>query len=338
MFADGDLTHLCLRCLGVHVVHVVELQKAGGGMLSQMYQRVTGSKHIKSEKRTIKILQTNPFPAGVTSNFSPVENCVFTSEVFDDLTMENGIASGLVADIRCPRDYDCRLTVLVQYTSSVCSREITLASGSFSFQQLLAHAVNSTSSYNVFQVQLQSDFCLGAKAYIDIVHPFAPIGTCSSIHPFAVPTQRGQPGMNPLRSRYVFYNRDDSSCPAVDVEETTWEPRLTNQIPLLVLENFLAALTQSMDAWSVRRSLEKIRQGLFESTADAYKNGWQQVKVTVHGAHLGSSRDRESHGRDSSPRDSRGTVSTVNGGGIARNSASSGMSGGDDRRCCCCCY
>jgi len=295
-------TLVCVRCLGVHVINVAELQNAGGGMLSKMYQLVAYGKGIKNERRTIKIMQTNPFPAGVASNFAPVENIIFTSEQFEDLSEENGISSALVAEIKCPRDYDCRLTVLISYTSSICAKEMTLATASFTFQQILAHFAKTSSS--VFQVNLQSEYCLGAKAYIDLVQPMAQPGSCS-IQPFSPPTQRGQTGMNPLRRRFVFYAPDDETTPEVDVEEQAWEPRLVNQVPQLVLESFSAALTRSIDAWSVRRKLEKIRQGLFDREDDAYNNGWQKVTVTVHGAHLGTSKDRDSSA--SAGRDSRGT-------------------------------
>lgn len=275
MDSRGDTQHLlCIRLLGVHVANVAALQSSNG-MLSKMFQRVAYGRDLTphSERRTIRIYQTSPFPAGQDTAFTPTEALVFTSEIFEDLSAENGVNSAVVCEIKCPRGYDCSMRVDLHYSSNICSKDTVLSRGTFPLSALLQYSSTSSS----FCCHLESSYTLGAKAFIDLLSPLPLAGTASGFAPFVPPTARGRRTLldgrltNPLRAKYVFYAHDDFSSPSVVAEEVTWEPRATAVMPLLVLESFLAALTRSIDAWTVRRSLEKIRQGLFDTSEDAFK-------------------------------------------------------------------
>lgn len=207
---------MCIRLQGVHVVNVTELQSANG-LLSKMFQRVAYGRSMtpKNERRTIRIYQSSPFPVDQATAFTPTEALIFTSEVFDDLSAENGVNSALVCEVRCPTDYECTLRVDLHYQSNICSKDTVLARGSFSWRALRQHSSHSSS----FCAHLVSSYTLGAKAYMNLLPALPLAGTLSGLSPFVAPTARGRKTLldgrptNPLRSRYVFYANDDFSIP-----------------------------------------------------------------------------------------------------------------------------
>jgi len=191
--------------MGCNVVNVSELQSANG-LLSKMFQRVAYGKGItpKNERRIIKIYQTSPFPTGQKSQFTPTESLIFTSEIFEDLSAaENGVNSAICAEVRCPAGYDCTLRVDLHYSSNICSKDAVLASGIFTWRKLLSHSSPSSS----FCCHLESNYTLGAKAYIDVVAALPPVGTQSGVCPFVPPAPKGRKTLldgrpvNPLRTR-----------------------------------------------------------------------------------------------------------------------------------------
>ena len=226
----------------------------------------------------------------------------------------------LLAEIRCPTSMDCKIRLNVYYSSSLTGgKEVILASTTFSKREFFnavgididsqgseTSCAQSTPSSpgrdsdrenpdRVFVSPLNSEFCPGAKAYIEILEPLPQPFTDPCFRITAMPRQSPP---NPLVQRYVFYSDSDPLSPLIDTEEAAWEPRFMAIVPMLFLQSFSASLLRSIHSWNVRTELERMRQGRFSSLAEASSFGWQQITVTVVAARIGNSkvrRERQLH-------------------------------------------
>lgn len=127
---------------------------------------------------------------------------------------------------------------------------------------------------------MQSEYCFGARLYLEIVESLNSVLNNSSFSCNTPPKT-----LNPLFQNYVFYSEDDYTTRNIDVEEYCWEPRLTSKVPEVFLKNFKKSLLISQHAWEQRRKFEEIRQGRFKSKEDAFKNNWVEIEINVLEAH-----------------------------------------------------
>jgi hypothetical protein len=199
---------------------------------------------------------------------------VYQSEVFDEIT---DLSPSLVAEVECPEDMDCKIRINVMYSSNLSSgKDIVLCGATFTLRELKREGTNATLTLN-----MQSEHVFGAKAYVEIIPPLRKIFVEEAMALTAPMKQ-----LNPLYQKYVFYSEDDPTTPMVDVEEFAWEPRLAVKVSLLYLENVMNMLLESYQGWIERTLLEQMRQGRFETTEKALKNGWHEMKVSVQTARI----------------------------------------------------
>lgn len=233
------------------------------------------------------------------------------TDYFGEIYNRDILNPSLVAEVRCQCSMDCRLRLNVYYSSSLTGgKEIVLASTSFSKRELFnavgiqndlqnLESISSSSSspgrsdrsdrHPIFVSELNSEFCPGSKAYIEISEPLQPAlsDSCFRIRTFP----RAAP-LNPLKQRYVFYSDADPLSPIIDAEEIVWEPRFAATVAMLFLQSFTASLSRSIHSWNIRTDLERLRQGRFLSIQEAGTYGWQHVTVTVVAARIGTSKVR----------------------------------------------
>ena len=227
------------------------------------------------------------------------------TDYFGEIYNRDILNPSLVVEVSCQASMDCKLRLNVYYSSSLTGgKEIVLASTSFSKRELFnAIGIKNSSSSDssspgrcerserpsIFVSELNSEFCPGSKAYIEVTEPLQPALSDSCFRIITFP--RAAP-LNPLKQRYVFYSDADPLTPVIDVEEIAWEPRFAATVAMLFLQSFTASLSRSIHSWNIRMELERMRQGRFLSLQEAGVNGWQRVTVTVVAARIGTSKVR----------------------------------------------
>jgi hypothetical protein len=180
-----------------------------------------------------------------------------------------------MAEINCPEDKDCNLRIGAYYNSNLTGGKYELLC-----QTTITIRDLKKQSTGVYTGTMQSEYCFGARLYLEIVSPLNTVLNNSS---FSVNTPPKP--LNPLFQKYVFYSEDDYTSRNIDVEEYCWEPRLTSKVPEVFLKNFKKSLLISQHAWEHRRNLEEIRQGRFRSTEEAFRNNWVEIEINVLEAH-----------------------------------------------------
>jgi hypothetical protein len=200
----------------------------------------------------------------------------YQSEVIEDTP---NISPCLVAELCCALDKNIKIKIQVLYTSNLASKEIVLSSGLFSFDELLRQ------SSGLLEVPLQSEYTVGAKAFVEVVAPLRPVLQDAHVQ-LCAPINTNSAAPNPINQNYVFYSEDDVTTPVVDVEEYAWEPRLAMKLSLLFLDNIRIKAFQSYQAWTERLLLEEMRQGQFYSTQRALSSGWSQLSVSIKAARI----------------------------------------------------
>ena len=165
---------------------------------------------------------------------------------------------------------------------------------------------------NCYMSPLKSEFCRNADVVLERLHPHPIIGYSNPIMPLAavrgevtLEVQKGKDGKqtdlskldtakpNPLQRQYVFYrrtpeNQRDGSKdrmeldnPVLHLHEKIYEPRWITKLPLLVMQNYNRALTNSLNCWRRRRSLELRRKSHFANSQDALARGWHEVRINI---------------------------------------------------------
>ena len=247
------------------------------GILSNLYVSMTKNPNIKNEKKYVKLEQSEHFP--INTKPSLKYHVAYSSEVFEDTV---DVFPSLLARVATSIGFDSRLRLSVIYSSSLTSgKEVVLATQSF----LESELIRSVRQSSVFIISLDSDYCIAAKAYVDIVQPLPPLLSNESFPVAASHTEK-----NPLTQNYVFYNELDSITPYLDAKEQCWEPKFVAPIPYVFLSNFQSSLERSISAWEGRYELERMRQGRFISDTEALNSGWHILDVQVITARIGSTK------------------------------------------------
>ena len=183
-----------------------------------------------------------------------------------------------MAKLRCIDGYDSKIRICVYYSSSGTSgKEILLTSTTFSEKELLRASVSA----GVLISDMISEYCTGAKAYVEVVPPFPPCFNSLGCAVLAAPNEA-----NPLTQHYIFYHESDNISPYLDVKESTFEPKFTGHVPAIFFKNLLSSLENSSLAWQKRLELERMRQGYFTSVEEAHLVGWHSVTILVKGARI----------------------------------------------------
>jgi len=192
------------------------------------------------------------------------------------------LTPSLVATVRRPGDADVKLRLNVYCHRGAGSKDVLLASTTFSFKELL----REVSAKGVLRSTMISEYCSEATAYVQIFHElYKPL----HLRTFSV-VAPPRPNENPLFQRYAFYNQNVAFEPHILAEEWTMEPRFAAHVSKLYLESLSAALMRSLNAWQVRFDLERKRQGRFNSLDEAFRHGWHSVDICVLATRIGRSR------------------------------------------------
>jgi len=178
----SDTILLSARCVGVDIINY---GTKGSGFLSRMYQHATSSSgKTSADLRWITVSQSKPFSMddGCAPDF--IYDSVYKSEVFNDLACSNGIYPSLMVSIKCPVGMNCNISLNV-YIESVkinSGKPMILCGCTFSRKDLMGFDAAAGVTYCG---TLVSEFCVGAKAFIDVVVPMSVVGMNNMVHPFA---------------------------------------------------------------------------------------------------------------------------------------------------------
>lgn len=196
---------------------------------------------------------------------------IYTSENFEDST---DIAPSLIASVKCPIEMDVKMRFNVYYSSNKTSKEVLLASTTFSLHEL----IRNIKSKGELISDMISEYCINAKAYIQIVDELhKPLVNNPSFQ--IVATERSNE--NPFFQRYAFYAPHIKSQAHIITNEWSWEPKFSAMLSKLYLENITDSLMRSMYAWNIRYELERKRQGHFHSLDEALNHGWHSIDICV---------------------------------------------------------
>jgi hypothetical protein len=272
---DGCIL-VSVRCLGLGLSSKSSLPSAG--LLSGLYVSWSKNPNVKNEKKLVRIEQSDHFqPDNVKL---PLKfKTIYTSETFEDIV---DIFPSLLARVPISEGYDSKLKLSVYYSSSLTSgKEIVLASQTF----LESDLTKSVQHSSVYIINLESEYCIASKAYVDIIQPLPPL-----LENRAFPVAASHTEKNPLTQNYVFYNELDSITPYLDAKEQSYEPKFVAPIPFVFLSNVQQSLEKSIDAWHQRYEIERKRQGRFISDTEALSFGWHVLDISVKGARIGSTK------------------------------------------------
>ena len=154
--------------------------------------------------------------------YSLLYDFVTQSEMFEDTP---DVTPSLMAEVLCPVDFDCKIRVNVYYSSSLTqNKEIVMAGTTFGLRELLR-------SYKLYTSVMNSEYCVGAKAIIEIAQIFPAVLTSTALFPMAPPIKGNH--RNPLMQHFCFFHEDDITAPLVDCQEMSWEPKYSFKMPLL---------------------------------------------------------------------------------------------------------
>jgi len=178
----SDTILLSARCVGLDIINY---GSKGSGFLSRMYQHATSSSDKTSaDLRWITVSQSKPFSMddGCAPDF--IYDTVYTSEVFSELASSNGIYPSLMVNIKCPTGMNCniRLNVYIESVKFNGGKPMILAGCCFSRKDLVGFDATAGVTYCGTMV---SEFCVGAKAFVDVVVPMSVVGMNNMINPFA---------------------------------------------------------------------------------------------------------------------------------------------------------
>ena len=249
----------------------------------------------RNEKRVIRLYQSDPYALKNRRSDLKFEQ-IYESEVIEDA---EDVKPSLLAYMKCPENanFDRKIRFYVFYSSNLTNgKEILLAGTSFELRDLL-----STTGVYSPKGGMFSEHCNNAKANVLVLNEISPIFTNEDISFRSTSNFK-----NPLSQEYVFYDVNKTSAthdyPVLQAQEMTIEPRLSTQVSLEFLKNMKKEITRSSQAWKERYLLERMRQGKFKTTAEAFANGWHEMEITVKGSILNFSEDQCSAMRNSESR------------------------------------
>ena len=272
---------LAVSCRNTHVV-------PGKSGLTQpsFFNSMLGAKErtAKNEKRVIRLFQSeNYVRSGRPSSLNFQQ--IYESEVINN---DSNVNPSLVAEVTCPEDtnLDRKIRLYVYYSSNLTSgKEILLAGTSFELRDLL-----STTGVYSPKGEMFSEHCNNARANVLILNKINPVFINEDFS--FVSSSKVK---NPLEKEYVFYSSNHTTnshgFPALHAQEITVEPRLSTQVSLEFLKSMKSEMKRSSMAWKERYLLERMRQGKFKTTSEAFANGWQEIIITVKGSNLDFSED-----------------------------------------------
>lgn len=196
-------------------------------------------------------------------------NTIYTSEVIDEIS---DISPILVANVRYNRDMDYKIQINVHYSSNrTGGKFVLLASCTFTLQDYFSK-INSTKS--TFMLNFTSEYCVGAKLYVQTFYPFYRIFKYLDI--FSKIRSK-----NPLIQKYALYSPHDKQMSSVNALETGYEPKYAFIMSEIFLSNLIVMIENSLIAWRKRYLIEKMKCGNFKNANEALSRGWNILHVTV---------------------------------------------------------
>ena len=210
----SDNLLLSVRCAGLSIVN---LGTKGSSFFSRVYQVATSSfEKSAADTRWITISQSKPFPLNGRAPDLLYET-IYTSETFSDLGPNDGIYPSLLANVKCPAAMNCniRLNVYVESVNLNSGKALVLCGCTFSRKDLMGFDEMSGATYSQDMV---SEFCVGSKAFVDIITPMHTPALTNSIGPFAKLRVNALQGKE---SSLAFLANEDSVNQTNELNEST---------------------------------------------------------------------------------------------------------------------
>ena len=224
--------------------------------------------------------------------FSLLYDLICQSEIFDDTP---DVTPSIMVELLCPANYDCKIRINVYYSSNLThNKEIVLAGTTFGLRELLR-------SYKLFTSVMNSEYCAGAKAIVEVAQIFPSVLTSTALYPMAPPVRGNY--RNPLIQHFAFFHEDDITSPLVDCQEMAWEPKYSFKLPMMFMDNISDKLYKSLAAWKHRLELERMRQGRFKNEEEAFSKGWHVLKLQIVGTQFTTSENKRFSASFSAPND-----------------------------------